>query len=74
MTFKRQGEGCFISTASSEVPDIERGDLEQQNNGIMTSPLLPKLAYSRTGKAPFLTETLPYFTSEYVISPKTPVI
>ena len=29
MTFKKQGEGFFIGTASSEVPDIERGDLEQ---------------------------------------------
>ena len=29
MTFKKQGEGFFIGTASSEIPDIERGDLEQ---------------------------------------------
>ena len=29
MTFKKQGEGFFIVTDSSEVPDIERGDLEQ---------------------------------------------
>ena len=29
MTFKKQGKDFFISTASSEVPDIERVDLEQ---------------------------------------------
>ena len=29
MTFKKQGEGFSIGTASWEVPDIERGDLEQ---------------------------------------------
>ena len=29
MTFKRQGEGFFVGTASSEVPDIEREDLEK---------------------------------------------
>ena len=29
MTLKKQGESFFIGTASSEVPDIKRGDLEQ---------------------------------------------
>ena len=29
LTLKKQGEGFFIGTASSEVPDIERVDLEQ---------------------------------------------
>ena len=29
MTFKEQGEGFFLGTASLEVPDIKRGDLEQ---------------------------------------------
>ena len=29
LTFKEQGKSFFISTASSEVPDIERVDLEQ---------------------------------------------
>ena len=29
LTFKKQGKDFLISTASSEVPDIERVDLEQ---------------------------------------------
>ena len=29
LTFRNEGEGFFIGTASSGVPDIEPGDLEQ---------------------------------------------
>ena len=43
MTFKKQGEGFFISTASSEVPDIERGDLEQ---ALKKAPLFLAIIFS----------------------------
>ena len=43
MTFKTQGEGFFIVTASSEVPDIERGDLEQ---ALKKAPLLLAIIFS----------------------------
>ena len=43
MTFKKQGEGFFIGTASSEVPDIERGDLEQ---ALKKAPLFLAIIFS----------------------------
>ena len=43
MTFKKQGEGFFIGTASSEVPDIEPGDLEQ---ALKKAPLLLAIIFS----------------------------
>ena len=43
LTFKKQGEGFFISTASSEVPDIERGDLEQD---LKKAPLFLAIIFS----------------------------
>ena len=43
MTFKTQGEGFFIGTASSEVPDIERGDLEQ---ALKKAPLFLAIIFS----------------------------
>ena len=43
MTLKKQGEGFFIGTASSEVPDIERGDLEQ---ALKKAPLLLAIIFS----------------------------
>ena len=43
MTFKKQGKGFFISTASSEVPDIERVDLEQ---ALKKAPLFLAIIFS----------------------------
>ena len=43
MTFKKQVEGFFIGTASSEVPDIERGDLEQS---LKKAPLFLAIIFS----------------------------
>ena len=43
MTLKKQGEGFFIGTASSEVPDIERGDLQQ---ALKKAPLFLAIIFS----------------------------
>ena len=43
MTFKKQGEGFFIGTASSEVPVIEQGDLEQ---ALKKAPLFLAIIFS----------------------------
>ena len=43
MTIKKQGEGFFIGTPSSEVPDIERGDLEQ---ALKKAPLFLEMIFS----------------------------
>ena len=43
MTFKTQGEGFFSGTASSEVPDIERGELEQ---ALKKAPLFLAIIFS----------------------------
>ena len=43
LTFKKQGKGFFISTASSEVPDIERVDLEQ---ALKKAPLFLAIIFS----------------------------
>ena len=43
MTFKKQGKGFFISAASSEVPDIERVDLEQ---ALKKAPLFVAIIFS----------------------------
>ena len=43
LTFKKQGEGFFIGTASSDVPDIERGDLEQ---ALKKAPLFLAIIFS----------------------------
>ena len=51
MTFRKQGEGFFIGTASSEVPDIERGDLEQ---ALKKAPLFLAIIFSNF--CVFLTE------------------
>ena len=40
---KKQGKGFFISTASSEVPDIERVDLEQ---ALKKAPLVLAIIFS----------------------------
>ena len=43
MTFKKQGEGFFTGTASSEVPDIERGEVEQ---ALKKAPLFLAIIFS----------------------------
>ena len=43
MTLKKQGEGFFIGTANSEVPDIERGDLQQ---ALKKAPLFLAIIFS----------------------------
>ena len=43
MTLKKQGESFFIGTASSEVPDIKRGDLEQ---ALKKAPLFLAIIFS----------------------------
>ena len=43
MKFKKQGEGFFTGTASSEVPDIERGELEQ---ALKKAPLFLAIIFS----------------------------
>ena len=43
MTFKKQGEGFSIGTASSEVLDVERGDLEQ---ALKKAPLILAIIFS----------------------------
>ena len=43
LTFKKQGKDFFISTASSEVPDIERVDLEQ---ALKKAPLFLAIIFS----------------------------
>ena len=43
MTFKKQGEGFFTGTASSDVPDIERGEVEQ---ALKKAPLFLAIIFS----------------------------
>ena len=43
LTFKKQGESFFIGNPSSEVPDIERGDLEQ---ALKKAPLFLAMIFS----------------------------
>ena len=43
MTLKKQGESFFIGTASSEVPDIKQGDLEQ---ALKKAPLFLAIIFS----------------------------
>ena len=43
LTFKKQGEDFFMGTASSKLPDIERGELEQP---LKTAPLFLAIIFS----------------------------
>ena len=56
MTFKKQGEGFFIGTASSEVPDIERGDLYRTSE----APL--KLLHENYNRTIYVLHTNPITT------------
>ena len=43
LDIQKQGEGFFIGTANSEVPDIQRGDLEQT---LKKAPLFLAIIFS----------------------------
>ena len=66
LTLKKQGEGFFIGTASSEVPDIERGEVEQ---ALKKAPLFLAIIFSYF--CVFLTEQ---WNHDVIASSKTGIL